>query len=52
MPPTAVFYGVVVLDEPIRLSNLGGLALILAGVALGSGTVTGFRKRADASLPT
>ena len=33
--------------EPIEASALGGLALILGGVALGSGTV-GVRRRAPA----
>jgi drug/metabolite transporter (DMT)-like permease len=37
VPPMAVFYGVTVLGEPLTASALGGLALILAGVALGSG---------------
>jgi drug/metabolite transporter (DMT)-like permease len=37
LPAFALFYGAVILDEPVRASALGGLALILAGVALGSG---------------
>ncbi len=45
MPPFAVFYGATILGEPLRWSALGGLALILLGVALGSG-VTGVRRRA------
>jgi drug/metabolite transporter (DMT)-like permease len=37
VPPVAVFYGAVFLDEPVKASALGGLALILGGVALGTG---------------
>jgi drug/metabolite transporter (DMT)-like permease len=39
MPPTALLYGALLLDEPLTAGVLGGLALILAGVALGSGAV-------------
>jgi drug/metabolite transporter (DMT)-like permease len=39
MPPVALVYGAVLLDEPITVASLGGLALIMAGVALGTGTV-------------
>lgn len=39
MPPIALFYGATLLDEPLRLGALLGLALILAGVALGSGAL-------------
>jgi drug/metabolite transporter (DMT)-like permease len=37
MPGFAVVYGVVLLDEPLTAAALGGLALILGGVALASG---------------
>ena len=37
LPAFALFYGAVLLDEPLTLSALLGLFLILAGVALGSG---------------
>jgi drug/metabolite transporter (DMT)-like permease len=37
LPPVALFYGALLLDEPLRPAALGGLALILAGVAVGSG---------------
>lgn len=37
MPGFAVVYGAVLLDEPVSTAALGGLALILAGVALASG---------------
>jgi drug/metabolite transporter (DMT)-like permease len=39
VPALALFYGAVFLDEPVTASALGGLAMILAGVALGTGTV-------------
>ena len=51
VPPTALFYGAVVLDEGIGLADLGGLVLILAGVALGSGTAAGWRRSRVGSLP-
>jgi drug/metabolite transporter (DMT)-like permease len=44
MPAFALAYGAVLLDEPITASVLGGLALILAGVALASGARL-FRRR-------
>lgn len=37
MPGFAVVYGAVLLDEPVTAAALGGLALILCGVALASG---------------
>lgn len=46
LPAFALFYGAVLLDEPLTLSALLGLFLILAGVALGSGMV----RRARASV--
>jgi drug/metabolite transporter (DMT)-like permease len=39
LPPTALLYGALLLDEPLTASVVGGLALILVGVALGSGAV-------------
>ena len=39
MPAFALVYGALFLDEPLRASSLIGLALILAGVALGSGAL-------------
>jgi drug/metabolite transporter (DMT)-like permease len=47
MPPAALVYGAVLLDEPITAASIGGLALILFGVALGSGAVL-FARRAAA----
>jgi drug/metabolite transporter (DMT)-like permease len=37
IPGFALFYGAVLLDEPVTVAALGGLVLILAGVALASG---------------
>ena len=39
MPGFALVYGSLLLDEPLTAAALGGLALILAGVALGSDAV-------------
>ena len=39
VPAMALFYGSVLLGESITASALGGLALILVGAALGSGTI-------------
>lgn len=39
LPPTALLYGVLLLDERLSLAALAGLALILPGVALGSGAL-------------
>lgn len=47
MPAFALAYGALLLDEPITAAAVGGLALILLGVALGSGAVSLRRRRAD-----
>jgi drug/metabolite transporter (DMT)-like permease len=39
VPALALAYGAIFLDEAVTMSALGGLALILAGVALGTGTM-------------
>jgi drug/metabolite transporter (DMT)-like permease len=39
VPGMALVYGALILDEPVTASALGGLFLILAGVALGTGTL-------------
>jgi drug/metabolite transporter (DMT)-like permease len=39
VPALALVYGAVFLDETVTAVSLGGLALVLAGVALGTGTV-------------
>jgi drug/metabolite transporter (DMT)-like permease len=49
MPPFALFYGSMILDEPVRWSAIAGLVLILVGVALGSGTMA-LRRRRRAAL--
>jgi drug/metabolite transporter (DMT)-like permease len=48
LPPFALFYGVVFLDERVRLNAVLGLLLILAGVALGSGFLQLAKRRAAA----
>src|SRR5919108_6011117 len=45
LPPFALVYGVVFLDEEVTLNALLGLLLILTGVALGSGVVRLVRRR-------
>jgi drug/metabolite transporter (DMT)-like permease len=45
LPPVALFYGVLILDEQITLNAALGLVLILAGVALGSGAAFARRRR-------
>jgi drug/metabolite transporter (DMT)-like permease len=52
LPVTALFYGAVFLDEPIRATAVAGLVLILAGVALGSGAVRPARRRQPVPAPT
>lgn len=37
MPAFAIVYGALILDEPVTAAALGGLALILVGIALASG---------------
>jgi drug/metabolite transporter (DMT)-like permease len=44
LPPTALVYGVLILDETVTLNAALGLVLILAGVALGSGAGSGVRR--------
>jgi drug/metabolite transporter (DMT)-like permease len=40
LPGFALFYGVTLLGEPLTAAELGGLALILAGVTLAAGLLT------------
>jgi drug/metabolite transporter (DMT)-like permease len=47
---TALGYGAFFLDEEIRVTAIVGLALILAGVALGSGVVKPVRRREPAAV--
>jgi drug/metabolite transporter (DMT)-like permease len=51
LPVTALFYGAVFLDEPVTVAVLGGLVLILLGVALGSGALR-LPRRAAVAEPT
>jgi drug/metabolite transporter (DMT)-like permease len=51
MPGFALFYGTVFLDEPLTAAALAGLALILLGVALGSGQRLLGPSRPDEPLP-
>jgi drug/metabolite transporter (DMT)-like permease len=48
LPPFALVYGVVFLDEQVTLNAALGLVLILAGVALGSGVLRLARRREPA----
>jgi drug/metabolite transporter (DMT)-like permease len=45
MPAFALAYGALLLDEPVTGAALGGLALILLGVAFGSGAVRPGRRK-------
>jgi drug/metabolite transporter (DMT)-like permease len=51
MPPTALAYGALLLDEPITAAAIAGLALILPGVALGSGAVRAARREPVTQAP-
>jgi drug/metabolite transporter (DMT)-like permease len=51
MPPTALIYGAVFLSEPITVASVGGLVIILAGVALGSGAVSIGRRAVEPAVP-
>ena len=50
MPGFALVYGALILDETFTVAAIAGLALILLGVALGSGSLR-LRRRAGASAP-
>jgi drug/metabolite transporter (DMT)-like permease len=49
VPALALVYGVTLLDEPLTAAALIGLALVLTGVALGTGGVRSWRRRPLAS---
>ena len=51
LPVTALFYGALLLNEPITISAIVGLVLILTGTALGSGVVRMPRRAAVAAAP-
>lgn len=50
MPGFALVYGALILDESVTVAALAGLALILLGVTLGSGTLR-LRRRAATGPP-
>lgn len=52
LPVVALFYGAVFLDETVRITSIVGLALILGGVALGSGLVRPLRRQEAVPAPT
>ena len=51
LPMTALIYGVLLLGEPLTWQELAGMALILGGVALGSGAVR-VPRREPVAAPT
>ena len=52
VPALALGYGAVLLGEPVTLVAVGGLALILGGVALGTGALPALRRaRGRAEVP-
>jgi drug/metabolite transporter (DMT)-like permease len=50
VPTFALVYGAVLLGEPVTAAAIGGLALVLAGVALGTGGIR-LPRRAPATRP-
>jgi drug/metabolite transporter (DMT)-like permease len=52
LPVTALFYGVTLLGEPLTLEELVGMALILGGVAFGSGAVRVPRREPAPATPS
>ena len=51
VPPVALVYGALFLDEGIGIAALAGLVLILGGVALGTRRTTTLRRAAAAEAP-
>jgi drug/metabolite transporter (DMT)-like permease len=51
VPALALGYGAIFLDEHITASSVGGLILILAGVALGTGTLRPRRRAVVCETP-
>jgi drug/metabolite transporter (DMT)-like permease len=51
LPPFALVYGVIFLDERVTLNAALGLVLILAGVALGSGVFRLARREPAPATP-
>jgi drug/metabolite transporter (DMT)-like permease len=52
LPVTALFYGMVLLGEPLTVEELAGMVLILGGVALGSGAVRLPRREPAPATPS
>jgi len=52
IPPIALAYGAIFLGERFGAAAFGGLALILAGVALGTGAVRFRRARQPQPVDT
>jgi drug/metabolite transporter (DMT)-like permease len=52
LPVTALFYGVTLLGEPLTVEELVGMALILGGVAFGSGAVRVPRREPAPATPS
>ena len=52
LPVTALFYGVTLLGEPLTVEELAGMALILGGVAVGSGAVRIPRREPAPAAPS
>jgi drug/metabolite transporter (DMT)-like permease len=52
VPTFALVYGALLLGEPVTAAAVGGLTLVLAGVALGTGAVRYARSRPLASTET
>ena len=50
VPTFALVYGAVLLDEPVTAAAVAGLALVLAGTALGTGAVRPRRARPEPSV--
>jgi drug/metabolite transporter (DMT)-like permease len=51
VPALALAYGAIFLGEPVTMSALAGLALVLGGVALGTGAARPLRRRAPVASP-
>jgi drug/metabolite transporter (DMT)-like permease len=51
VPGFALVYGALILDEPVTVAAVLGLALILGGVALGTGVARPLRRRAPVASP-
>jgi drug/metabolite transporter (DMT)-like permease len=52
LPGMALVLGIVFLDEPLTVAAVAGLALVLLGVALGSGVLRPARRREPVTAPS